>query len=128
MEDVHQLAYQREGFQTKVLAKESTASEPDSSGDRQGELLNCTYLRRLEGESGRCIDKGGVLPTAGSEKFRVMTDVLSSHQQRTECECESGKYNNLCLQEAPGRQEWWSYVAAVSLLLIRKHCMYPNHT
>lgn len=104
MEDVHQQAYQRAGFQTKVLAYESAAFEPDSSGDWQRELLSCTYLRRLEGESGRCIDKGGVLPTAGSEKFRVITNILSGDQQRTESECESGKYDTcVCRKPLAGR-------------------------
>lgn len=33
----------------------------------QQTLLHCTYLRRLEGERGRCVVKGGGLLAAGSE-------------------------------------------------------------
>lgn len=39
-------------------------------------------------------------PTAGSEKFRVITNILRSHQQRTESECESGKYDT-CVCRKP---------------------------
>lgn len=58
--------------------------------------------RRLEGEGGRCTDKGGVLPTADSEKFRVITDILSSDEQGTESEGESGKYDP-CVCRKPGQ-------------------------
>lgn len=56
--------------------------------------------QRLEGEGGRCRDKGGVLPTADSEKCWVITDILTSDEQGTESEGESGKYGT-CVRRKP---------------------------
>lgn len=91
----------------KSLPKEALSLSLIAPGtDSQTTQLHLS--RRLGGEGGRCTDKGGVLPTADSEKFRVITDILSSDEQGTAREGESGKCDTLCSQEAPGRQERWT--------------------
>lgn len=85
--------------------------------------------QRLEGEGGRCIDKGGVLPMAGSEKFRVITDILSSDEQGTESEGESGKYDT-CVGRKPlaDRNSGNCAVAVITAADSKKnlHCVHPN--
>lgn len=49
---------------------------------------------------------------AGSEKFRVITDILSSDEQGTESEGESGKYDT-CVRRKPCQAGMVDYAVAV---------------
>lgn len=66
---------------------------------------------------------------AGSEKFRVITDILSSDEQGTESEGESGKYDT-CVRRKPCQAGMVDYAVAVITAANNNkktpHCVHPN--